>query len=224
MQTRPPVGQRCIQRIKNVTCAFIYHPAPSTSPKCARNTSLTRSATLSPLTAVSSCIILSLFPPLLLHSLLLSPSTPSPYIHPPSHHSNYILKIYFPSSPLPLFVSLLGDERHYVSDVTARYASNWCTGTRSRRLSESWWREVLQLYAPSREEREREEDDIMSNYDVTCVTSIALSPGLPSTPRKLATYKATSPLVFSTRYTREIFTQFLTAWVSEIYIPLLGTP
>lgn len=53
-----------------------------------------------------------------------------------------------------------------MSDVTARYASDWCTATRRLRLSESWWQETLEPYAPSKEERELEEDDIMSEQNM----------------------------------------------------------
>ena len=49
-----------------------------------------------------------------------------------------------------------------VVDVTARYASDWSTAARRRRLSESWWEDTLWPYSPGREEREREEEDIMS--------------------------------------------------------------
>lgn len=49
-----------------------------------------------------------------------------------------------------------------MSDVTARYASDWCTATRRFRLSESWWKETLEPYGLSKEERELEEEDIMS--------------------------------------------------------------
>lgn len=51
-----------------------------------------------------------------------------------------------------------------MSDVTARYASDWCTATRRFRLSESWWQETLQPYAATKEERELEEEDIMSEW------------------------------------------------------------
>ena len=49
-----------------------------------------------------------------------------------------------------------------VRDVTARYASKWCTHVRKQRLSEEWWEESLRPYEPSsREEREAEEEDIL---------------------------------------------------------------
>ena len=51
-----------------------------------------------------------------------------------------------------------------VVDVTARYASDWCEATRRQRLSESWWRETLQPYSGSRDERKMEDEDIMSKY------------------------------------------------------------
>ena len=49
-------------------------------------------------------------------------------------------------------------------DVTGRYASEWCTSTRKLRLrdSASWWVESLRPFTPDREEREREEEEIMS--------------------------------------------------------------
>ena len=49
-----------------------------------------------------------------------------------------------------------------VVDVTGRYASEWCTSTRRLRLRDSWWSESLSPFSPSHEEREREEEDIMS--------------------------------------------------------------
>lgn len=56
-----------------------------------------------------------------------------------------------------------------MSDVTARYASDWCTATRRLRLSESWWKETLEPYALSKEERELEEEDIMSKLNTNTV-------------------------------------------------------
>ena len=52
-----------------------------------------------------------------------------------------------------------------MADVTGRYASDWCTATRRLRLRDSWWTETLQPLSPSQEEREREEEDIMSESD-----------------------------------------------------------
>ena len=50
-----------------------------------------------------------------------------------------------------------------MSDVTARYASEWCTATRKLRLNE-WWQETLQPYASSKADREMEDEDIMSEW------------------------------------------------------------
>ena len=51
-------------------------------------------------------------------------------------------------------------------DVTARYASNWCTHGRKQRLSEEWWEESLRPYEPSSwEEREAEEEDILCKQE-----------------------------------------------------------
>ena len=33
-----------------------------------------------------------------------------------------------------------------VRDVTARYASDWCTEARKHRVSQSWWEETLRPY------------------------------------------------------------------------------
>ena len=51
---------------------------------------------------------------------------------------------------------------HTVRDITARYASGWCTHTRKHRLSGDWWSEVLQPYSPDKAECEQEEEDILS--------------------------------------------------------------
>ena len=48
-----------------------------------------------------------------------------------------------------------------VCDVTARYASHWCTHVRKQRLSEPWWAETLAPFSPSREEKEEEEEDFL---------------------------------------------------------------
>ena len=48
-----------------------------------------------------------------------------------------------------------------VCDVTARYASHWCTHVRKQRLSEPWWAETLAPLSPSREEQEEEEEDFL---------------------------------------------------------------
>ena len=49
-----------------------------------------------------------------------------------------------------------------MTDVTGRYASEWCTATRRLRLRDSWWSDTLLPISPGREEREREEEDILS--------------------------------------------------------------
>ena len=59
------------------------------------------------------------------------------------------------------WVFISGEVCPRVSDVTARYASDWCTATRKLRLNE-WWQETLQPYAASKEDREMEKEDIMS--------------------------------------------------------------
>jgi len=48
-----------------------------------------------------------------------------------------------------------------VCDVTARYASHWCTQVRRQRLSEEWWAEALSSLSPDPQEREEEEEDLL---------------------------------------------------------------
>ena len=66
-----------------------------------------------------------------------------------------------------------------VRDVTARYASNWCTYACKQRLSEEWWDESLRSFEPpSQDEREAEEEDMLcklgyiSLHLVTCLSSV----------------------------------------------------
>ena len=58
-----------------------------------------------------------------------------------------------------------------VSDVTGRYASQWCTITLKNRVSEIWWAETLRLYTPPIKERELEDEDITGHslYACTCM-------------------------------------------------------
>ena len=49
----------------------------------------------------------------------------------------------------------------HVSDVTARYDSQWCTCTLKSRVGVAWWAESLRSYAPPIDEQELEEEDIM---------------------------------------------------------------
>ena len=50
-----------------------------------------------------------------------------------------------------------------VCDVTARYASDWCTDTRKHRVDEKWWVQSLRPFKP---------DDIIEimeeNEDIAC--------------------------------------------------------
>ena len=78
-----------------------------------------------------------------------------------------------------------------MADVTGRYASDWCTATRRLRLRDSWWSETLQPLSPSPEEREREEEDIMSESD-PLLTSIVYRPTLLS----LSRYSLLSPSAY----------------------------
>lgn len=48
----------------------------------------------------------------------------------------------------------------FIRDVTARYASQWCTNTRKTRIDDDWWAESFQCYAPPIHEYELEDDDI----------------------------------------------------------------
>ena len=45
-------------------------------------------------------------------------------------------------------------------DVTARYASDWCTQARRRRLGGAWWEEVYRLYSPPQHECRREDETV----------------------------------------------------------------
>ena len=47
-------------------------------------------------------------------------------------------------------------------DVTARYASGWCTHTHKQRLDDVWWAESLRPYQPSRLDGEEEDKDLLS--------------------------------------------------------------
>lgn len=59
-----------------------------------------------------------------------------------------------------------------VCDVTARYASHWCTHVRKQRLSEAWWAETLDPLSPSLEEKEEEEEDFLGkDHSLVCPAS-----------------------------------------------------
>ena len=59
-----------------------------------------------------------------------------------------------------------------VCDVTARYASHWCTHVRKQRLNEPWWAETLAPLSPSREEKEEEEEDFLGkHHSLVCPAS-----------------------------------------------------
>ena len=66
-----------------------------------------------------------------------------------------------------------------VRDVTARYASNWCTYGHKQRLGDEWWEESLRPFEPtSQDEREAEEEDILCKCSLSL--SLFLSPSLSS--------------------------------------------
>lgn len=49
-----------------------------------------------------------------------------------------------------------------ISDVTPRYASQWCNGVCKLRVDSNWWNETLLVYAPPHHEVELEDKDIKS--------------------------------------------------------------
>lgn len=50
-----------------------------------------------------------------------------------------------------------------ICDVTARYASQWCTNIQKMRVNNEWWKETLSNYSPPLNEVELEDNDIKSS-------------------------------------------------------------
>lgn len=80
-------------------------------------------------------------------------------VHLPSLSVGQPQQVELASNKVLLYVVALDEDGH-IKDVTPRYATSWCTVERKARISEEWWSDTLAPYCPSREEDEREDEDI----------------------------------------------------------------